>query len=47
MKETKEVVIDGVRVTPKNEMPIELSAAVCFGCMLGWGVFYLIIQIIL
>lgn len=43
MKETEEVVIDGVRITPENEMPIELSAAVCFGCMLGFAVFYLIV----
>ena len=46
MEKTEEVVIDGVRITPENEMPIELSTAVCFGCILGWGVFYLIIQII-
>lgn len=45
MEETEEV-IDGVKITPKNEIPIELSAAVCLGCVLGWGVFYLIIQII-
>ena len=47
MEKTEEVVIDGVRITPKNEMPTELSAAVCFGCMLGWGVFYLIALFVL
>tara|TARA_X000001382_G_C3127191_1_gene165096 strand:+ start:209 stop:355 length:147 start_codon:yes stop_codon:yes gene_type:complete len=45
MEETEEV-INGVRITPKNEIPIELSAAVCLGCMLGIGISYLIIQII-
>jgi len=45
MKETEEV-IRGVRITPKNEIPIELSAAVCFGCILGFGASYLIMKII-
>ena len=51
MKKTEftesEELVTGARVKISNQVPIELSAAVCFGCVLGWGVFYLIIQFIL
>ena len=51
MKKTEftesEELVTGAMVKTSNQVPIELSAAVCLGCVLGWGVFYLIIQIIL
>lgn len=42
MKEEQEEVITGVRVEPVDSMPIELSAAICLGCVLGFGLIYLI-----
>lgn len=42
MKEEQEEVITGLRVDIKNEFPIELGAAICLGCILGFGIIYLI-----
>lgn len=42
MKEEQQEVITGVRVEPKDYIPIELSAAICLGCILGFGLVYLI-----
>lgn len=42
MKEEQEKVIRGLKINPTNSIPIELGAAVCFGCMLGFGLIYLI-----
>ena len=42
MKEEQEEVIRGIKIEPTNSIPIELGAAVCFGCMLGFGLIYLI-----
>ena len=39
-KEAEELVT-GARVTT-NKLPIELSAAICLGCLLGFGILILI-----
>ena len=45
MKQEQEKVIRGLKINPTNTIPIELSAAVCFGCILGFGMFYLLVLI--
>ena len=42
MKQEQEKVIRGLKIEPKGRIPIELSAAVCLGCILGFGLIYLI-----
>jgi len=41
-----EDLITGARIEPENEMPIEISAAICAGAVLGLIVSYGLIQII-
>ena len=41
-KEAKELVT-GARVEPTNKLPIELSAAICAGCILGYAIIFLIL----
>lgn len=40
-KEAKELVT-GARVEPSNKLPIELSAAVCLGCMLAFIIIFIV-----
>jgi len=42
MKQEQEKVIRGIKIDPTNSFPIELSAAICLGCILGFGLVYLI-----
>jgi len=42
MKQEQEEVIRGIKVNVKDSIPIELGAAVCFGCILAFGLIYLI-----
>jgi hypothetical protein len=46
MKQTEfkeaEELVTGARVEPSNHIPIELSAAICFGCMLAFIVIFLV-----
>jgi hypothetical protein len=42
MKQEQEKVIRGLKIEPKGRIPIELSAAICLGCILGFGLIYLI-----
>ena len=44
--EVAEDLVTGARVEPKNEMPIEISAAICAGSILGLIVSWIIIKII-
>ncbi len=34
--------IRGVKVEPSNKVPIELSAAVCFGVVIGYGILFIL-----
>lgn len=34
--------IRGIKVDPSNKVPIELSAAVCFGVMLGYALLFIV-----
>lgn len=40
-KEAKELVT-GAKLEPTNKLPIELSAAICLGCLLGFSILILI-----
>ncbi len=46
MKQTEfkeaEELVTGARVETSNQVPIELSAAVCLGCMLAFIIIFLI-----
>ena len=42
MKQEQEKVMRGIKIDPTNNIQIELGAAVCFGCILGFGLIYLI-----
>jgi hypothetical protein len=40
--EESEELVTGARVEPSNQVPIELSAAVCLGCMLAFIVIFIV-----
>lgn len=40
-KEAEELVT-GAKLEPTNKLPIELSAAICLGCLLGFSILILI-----
>ena len=40
-KEAEELVT-GAKLEPSNKLPIELSAAICLGCLLGFSILILI-----
>ena len=41
-KEAKELVT-GAKLEPTNKLPIELSAAICLGCILGYAIMFLVL----
>lgn len=34
--------IRGVKVEPKDKIPVEISAAICFGVMLGYALLFIV-----
>ena len=42
MREEREEIIRGLKVDQKDQLPIQISSAICFGCILGFGLIYLI-----
>ena len=37
-----EELVTGARLEPSNKLPIELSAAICLGCLMGFSILILI-----
>ena len=38
-----EELVTGAKLEPSNKLPIELSAAICAGCILGYAITFLIL----
>jgi len=41
--EEAEELVTGARITPSKKLPIELSAAICVGCILGYAIIFLVL----
>ena len=47
MKKTEitvsEELVRGAKVEPSKKLPVELSAAICAGCILGYAIIFLVL----